>query len=110
MEFANFVEKFKPKLVLLENVTGILRAFQDGGKKYHAWVEVAKAFVQKGYLPLCLHVNARYAGVPQNRPRFIMIGVREDVFKKIKPKTKPARDSTFFICREFLPLSRERFR
>lgn len=84
-EFASFVSKIQPKMVLLENVTGILRAFKDkDGTLYHAWFEVAKVFATKEYVPLCLHVNARYAGVPQNRPRFIMIAIRHDIFKMFK--------------------------
>ncbi|MBW3140463.1 DNA (cytosine-5-)-methyltransferase [Ferrimonas balearica] len=79
-EFAKFVSNVKPKVALLENVTGILRAFKDeDGNKFHAWFEVAKVFASIGYVPLCLHVNARMAGVAQNRPRFIMIAVRHDV-------------------------------
>ncbi|MGY5450523.1 DNA cytosine methyltransferase [Agarivorans sp. MS3-6] len=84
-EFARFVEMTTPKLVLLENVTGILRAFKSSetGEKFHAWFEVAKVFASIGYVPLCLHVNARHVGVPQNRPRFIMIAVRRDVLTMI---------------------------
>ena len=59
-EFARFVEKVRPKIALLENVSGILRAFRIDGEKYYAWFEVAKAFAKVGYIPLCLHVNAKY--------------------------------------------------
>lgn len=82
-EFAKFVQTTQPKIALLENVTGILRAFDVDGKKFYAWFEVAKAFAQINYIPLCLHINAKYAGVAQNRPRFIFIGVRHDVFDSI---------------------------
>lgn len=82
-EFAKFVKTTQPKITLLENVTGILRAFDVDGKKFYAWFEVAKAFAQINYIPLCLHINAKYAGVAQNRPRFIFIGVRHDVFHNI---------------------------
>ncbi|HHX8337452.1 TPA: DNA cytosine methyltransferase [Vibrio alginolyticus] len=84
-EFARFVEMTSPRIVLLENVTGILRAFKSAetGEKFHAWFEVAKVFASIGYVPLCLHVNARHVGVPQNRPRFIMIAVRRDVLRGI---------------------------
>ncbi len=82
-EFAKFVGMVQPKFVVLENVSGILRAFKEDGISYHAWFEVAKVFATKGYIPLCLHINARLAGVPQNRPRFIMIGIREDVYQAI---------------------------
>ncbi len=83
-EFAKFVKMANPKFSVLENVTGILRPFTKGGVSYHAWFEVAKAFAEIGYVPLCLHINARLSGVPQNRPRFIMINVRLDIYKSLK--------------------------
>lgn len=82
-EFAKFVEAIQPKFVLLENVTGILRPFREDGIEYHAWFEITKAFAARNYMPLCLHVNARYVAVPQNRPRFILIGIRKDFFDQI---------------------------
>lgn len=83
-EFAKFVKTVQPKLVVLENVTGILRPFRDeNGKSYYAWFELAKAFAEIGYIPLCLHINAKFVGVPQNRPRFVLIGVRKNYFNQI---------------------------
>jgi DNA (cytosine-5)-methyltransferase 1 len=84
-EFAKFVQHVKPKFAVLENVSGILRAFKQGTQKYYAWFEVAQAFAKVGYIPLCLHVNAKLAGVAQNRPRFIMIAVRADILAQLKP-------------------------
>ena len=83
-EFAKFVEKTQPKIALLENVSGILRAFKIGESKYYAWYEVAKAFAKVGYIPICLHVNAKYVGTAQNRPRFILLAIREDVYQKFE--------------------------
>lgn len=95
-EFAKFVQTVQPKLVILENVTGILRPFKDEqGKSYYAWFELAKAFSVIGYVPLCLHVNAKLAGVPQNRPRFILFGVRADFLKKLKPTFNDAERELF---------------
>lgn len=82
-EFARFVNHAKPKIVLLENVSGILRAFHQDGNEYHAWKEVAKAFSSIGYAPICIHANAKYVGVPQNRPRFLMFAIRKDLLKNI---------------------------
>lgn len=85
MDFAQFVEYVRPKIALLENVTGILRPFSlPDGSKHYAWFEVAKAFASKGYVPLCLHVNAKFVGAAQNRPRFIMLAIREDIFKRFE--------------------------
>ena len=83
-EFARFVNLVNPRAVILENVSGILHAFNDEGRKFYAWFEVAKAFASIGYVPICLHVNAKYAGAAQNRPRFIMLALKEDVFYSYK--------------------------
>jgi DNA (cytosine-5)-methyltransferase 1 len=86
-EFAKFVKKVKPKIALLENVSGILRPFKIGNSQYYAWFEVAKAFAEIGYIPLCLHINAKYVGTAQNRPRFIMIALRKNIYQLIKKKS-----------------------
>lgn len=78
-EFAKFVQRHEAKLVVLENVSGILHPFSEDGRKIHAWFEVAKAFAKTGYAPICLHVNAVNVGVAQNRPRFLMFAVRGDL-------------------------------
>ncbi len=85
-EFARFVSMIKPKFAMLENVSGILRAFNIDGEKFYAWFEVAKAFASIGYIPLCIHINAKLVGVPQSRPRFIMIGIRANLFESLRNK------------------------
>ena len=83
-EFSEFVQLIRPKIVLLENVSGILRAFKINATKYYAWFEVAKTFAKVGYVPLCLHVNAKYVGAAQNRPRFILLAIKHDIYLQIK--------------------------
>ena len=82
--FAENVRLVQPKMALMENVSGILRPFAIGGKRYYAWYEVAKAFAKEGYVPLCLHVNAKFCGAAQNRPRYIMLAFRQDVAMDIQ--------------------------
>jgi len=94
-EMAKFVELTQPKFALLENVTGILRAFKEDGKEFHAWFEVAKAFAEVGYVPLCLHINAKFAGVAQNRPRFIMLAARADVYRDLQGTFNSAERDLF---------------
>ena len=88
LEFAKFVGFIQPKIALLENVSGILRAFDINGKKLYAWREVADVFSKLGYVPVCMHINAKRLGVPQNRPRYIMFAVREDVCKSFLKNSK----------------------
>lgn len=94
-EFAKFVKMTQPKFALLENVSGILRPFKQDNKSFYAWYEVTKAFAEIGYVPLCLHVNAKFAGVAQNRPRFILLGIREDIYQIIKLTFNDAEKELF---------------
>lgn len=88
LSFAKFSGLVKPKVVLLENVKGITSPFTENGEKYYAWLEVSKAFVLEGYYPICMMINSKYFGVPQNRPRFIMLAYRKDIFSKLKKDYK----------------------
>ena len=83
LDFAEICEMLNPKVVLLENVKGILSAFTENGAKYFAWFEVAKVFAMKGFAPVCMLINSKYFGVAQNRPRYIMLAFRLDIFEKI---------------------------
>jgi len=70
----------KPKVVVLENVSGILHPFRNGeGDLSHAWLELARDFYAARYVPICTHSSALDYGVPQSRPRFIMICFRDDI-------------------------------
>lgn len=87
LSFAKFAGLIQPKVVLLENVKGITSPFEtDDGVKHYAWLEVAKAFSLKGFVPVCMLLNSKYFGVPQNRPRFILYAFRKDVFEKLKSR------------------------
>jgi DNA (cytosine-5)-methyltransferase 1 len=83
LSFAHFVGIVKPKIVLLENVKGITSPFTIEGEKYYAWVEVAKAFCLEGFIPICMMLNSKYFGIPQNRPRFILLALRKDIYQSL---------------------------
>ena len=59
----------KPKMLLAENVKGL--------KNYLPAVE--EEFNRVGYKMYYTIYNSRYFGVPQNRERYFIVGVREDI-------------------------------
>lgn len=102
LSFAKFAELIQPKIVLLENVKGITAPFKtEDGVKHYAWFEVAKAFSLIGYIPICMLVNSKYFGVPQNRPRFILLAFRKDIFIKIKKNKSISKSSDIILTKSF---------
>jgi len=93
LSFVNFAGLIQPKVVLLENVKGITSPFGiKDGVKHYAWLEVAKAFSLNGYIPICILLNSKYFGVPQNRPRFILYAYRKDIFEKLKSRNSNTQE------------------
>ena len=79
LECLRIIEHKKPKAVLFENVKGLLSSKHQSGKRL---IEVIKEDLEKlGYRVNYKVVNASDYGVPQNRERMILIGLREDLQK-----------------------------
>lgn len=72
--YAHYVEYFKPKVFLAENVKGILSA-----NKGEAIKIIKKRFEDTGYTLKIFLVNFADFGVPQLRERVLFIGVRKDI-------------------------------
>lgn len=66
-------ERRAPKLIVVENVYGVLTA--NNGADFHA---VTSAFAENGYRCGAMIIDARHF-VPQSRPRFFLVGVRDDL-------------------------------
>jgi len=73
-QFVEFVRAFKPPVVVMENVPGMLNI---EGKNFAELVNTALR--ESGYHSDYSVVNARWFGVPQDRRRIIFIGVRRDL-------------------------------
>lgn len=75
LRYFEFVNEFKPKMFLVENVAGLLwkrhKEFLD------SFLELAE---EAGYvIKFCDTVNAKDYGVPQNRKRVFIYGHRQDL-------------------------------
>lgn len=67
------VRKIRPKAVMLENVSGLLDAKFDGYRKnIDAQLEIM------GYQPFWQLLNASTFGVPQLRPRVVLVALRSE--------------------------------
>ncbi len=79
LECLRIIESKKPKVVLFENVKGLLSSKHQSGKKL---IDVIKGDLEAlGYNVNYKVVNASDYGVPQNRERMILVGLREDLNK-----------------------------
>lgn len=79
LECLRIIESKQPKAVLFENVKGLLSSKHQSGKKL---IDVIKNDLEKlGYRVNYKIVNASDYGVPQNRERLILVGLRNDIGK-----------------------------
>lgn len=85
--YLRFVDCFRPKIALLENVR-LLTSMRNpqGGLISN---DISKEFERHGYTITCYEINAKNYGVPQHRERVIFFAVREDL--KIRPSMPPLR-------------------
>lgn len=72
-DFIETVDKLRPKVVIAENVSGLLRGNARG---YVA--EILAMFKKSGYAVQIFVLNAAKMGVPQSRERVFFIGARKD--------------------------------
>ena len=78
-DMAYFVHKIRPKVFLFENVEGLLRSkWTAAGDKGEIFEDVLTTFRKiPGYEVKFKLLHAKDYGVPQRRPRIIVIGVRD---------------------------------
>lgn len=78
-EALRLVEEAQPKAVMLENVRGLSTA------KFHTYRNAIKArLCELGYESDWQVLNASEFGVPQLRPRFILVAARPDIFERFR--------------------------
>ena len=89
-DMAYLINRLNPKIFLFENVRGLLSArWNTDGDKGEIWDDVRKTFdALKNYDTSWSLVKAKDYGVPQNRPRVLLVGLRNDIkFNLKKSKT-----------------------
>jgi DNA (cytosine-5)-methyltransferase 1 len=76
-EVIKIIDEKKPKVVLFENVRGFLSSKDDTGILMPNRIE--NDLKQHGYNLFYKLLNASDYGVPQNRYRVVMVGIRDDI-------------------------------
>lgn len=97
-EMYKVIEHFNPKAFIFENVRGLLSArWTKGGEKGEIFKDVLKQFSKlKNYNFSYSLVQSKEYGVPQNRPRVLVIGIRKDINSKIdKEDFFPKKDESY---------------
>jgi len=89
-----FIQVNKPRFFIFENVKGLLS--DNGGRTFQEWVNmlggksvngVPILFPYEDAVPYHLYwqvLNAKHHGVPQNRERVFLIGIRDDADNKFR--------------------------
>ena len=85
-EMYKVIEHFQPKAFIFENVRGLLSArWTKNGEKGEIFKDVLKQFSKlKNYNYSYNLLQSKDYGVPQNRPRVLIIGIRKDINSKLK--------------------------
>jgi DNA (cytosine-5)-methyltransferase 1 len=81
VEMAKFIQAIRPKVFLFENVRGLLsQRWTPDGEPGELWDDVQRTFGEiPGYQTRWKLVQAKQYGVPQNRPRILLVGIRNDL-------------------------------
>ena len=80
MRMAKVIERLRPRIFLFENVRGLLNAKWTKNGDEKIWDDVKKTFgAIDGYEVRWSLVYAKDYGVPQNRPRVLLVGIRKDI-------------------------------
>jgi DNA (cytosine-5)-methyltransferase 1 len=81
------ISELRPRAFLFENVKGLLSAkWTPEGEKGEIWKEIRETYERglgEKYVIRWALVRAKDYGVPQNRPRVLMVGMRRDLGVKL---------------------------
>lgn len=96
-DMAFLVNRLNPKIFLFENVRGLLTSkWTKDGTNGEIFQMVLKTFRDIGKYNVCFKlVHAKDYGVPQNRPRILVVGLRKDVFSDFDGNSADAVVSGF---------------
>ena len=79
-DMVQVISTLRPKAFLFENVGGLLSSrWDEASSSGDVWHDVLANFKTLNYTIKWALIRAKNYGVPQNRPRVIMVGLRDDM-------------------------------
>jgi len=107
-QMAFVIEQTRPRIFLFENVKGLLSSkWTKEGAKGEIWDHVYGRFKrlgeEHGYSVRWKLVYAKDYGVPQNRPRVLIVGFRDDLVERLGRKLKLGADEEDAVACGMLP-------
>lgn len=103
VRMADVIRRVRPRIFLFENVRGLLNSRWTRGGGDLIFPDVLAEFRSiKGYEVRWSLVFAKDYGVPQNRPRVLLVGIRKDILEACNT-VDPGRDAEDAIKCGFLP-------
>src|SRR5262249_55582004 len=89
LDYIALIELVQPRLILFENVEGIKHTFgdtpgkrtsRDGTERRESYAEAVESALAERYHVSASIIRCSEFGVPQGRPRFILVGYSKSVF------------------------------
>lgn len=82
VRMANIIRHIRPRIFLFENVRGIINAKWEMNGSKRVWEDVYREFSGiDGYDVRWTLMHSKNYGVPQNRPRVLLVGIRCDIVR-----------------------------
>lgn len=104
VRMAEVIGRLRPKIFLFENVRGLLNSRWERNADRKIWPDVLEKFRSvPGYEVRWSLVRASHYGVPQNRPRVLLVGIRSDILENCELLDPTASNEDAVKC-GFLPL------
>lgn len=103
-QFLELVELIRPKAVLIENVAGMRQNFvkHDEDAPFEQ-LRIALSETKPGYVVQPVLLNAMHFGVPQHRPRVMLLAIRQDIAKLLGiTVTEETWKSEYDLCKNNL--------
>ena len=107
--YLKVVGMIMPKYLLMENVKGINLKFKKNSKELSMAEKIKIDLRDMGYVTVSLLENSKSWGVPQSRTRFLLLGIRKDLFNS-GYELKYIEDKLLTFVKQEIDDSSKRFR